>query len=116
MTINILDVAFLGNFANPAWGIYVDEDAANIATALLPYSNANTSSWMMWHTTTLFDQSSGTNPATDLAYRRWEFTQRKYKRKMDSANDTLSFVVENPSGVGDTNILVNAFFRLLLLE
>lgn len=53
----------------------------------------------------------------DAQFRRYEFMQRKYKRKMDSFNDSLIFAIENaPAGLSNQPIVVNAGFRILLLE
>jgi len=117
VTLLISDPPGPGSFCNYAWGLYVDEDAVTLASSNTPFSTAGWTGWMMWHVGTLFDQSLGTNPATDLAYRRYEFTQRKYRRKADSGNDSLLFVVENAAGAfSSTDIQVHSYFRILLLE
>lgn len=104
-------------FSNFAWGIYVDDDASNLATANTPFTNSASSNWMMWHTDTVADTSGNTNPASDIFYRRYNFTQRRYKRKLESGTDTVAFVIENgPAAVSQISIVAHAYFRMLLLE
>lgn len=117
VTIVIPNPVSAGNYANCAWGLYLDEDATSLATTTTPFSQSGTTRWMMWHACCIFDQSLGTNPATDAAYRRYEFSQRKYKRKADSGNDSFLFVAENAaSPLSTSDIQVHSYFRILLLE
>lgn len=132
VTITALPViacsSFLASTADYAWGIYADKDASNLATAITPYSFGFTSAWMMWHSGTVGAPGQTVCPTgdgtttnitnyndNDLAYRRYELRQRKYKRKLDSFNDTLVFAVEN-SFFSERAIAVQAYFRMLLLE
>lgn len=115
----------IGGFSNFAWGLYKDTDSNTLSTSLAPWSFGQSNSWMMWHA----DQVNGVSTVqcapgegsigfvTDLSYRRYNFTQRRYKRKMDSYSDSLIFAVENaPAGFSFDPIVVNAYFRILLLE
>ena len=108
-----------------AWGIYVDKDFASLATALPAYSAGFTSTWMMhkpWYVSSALYLASGTGnafAANDLNYRRYEISQRKYKRRLDSFNDTLILSIEHNSTVAQgavDNVNYNFYFRLLLLE
>lgn len=109
-----------------AWGIYVDKDFASLATALPPYSAGFTSTWMvhksfyvsspLYLTGTTGNVVIGNN---DLNYRRYEINQRKYKRRLDSFNDTLILAIEHnttaANGAADF-INYDFYFRMLLLE
>jgi len=121
---------YLPSTADYAWGLYVDKDAASVTTAITPWSFGYTSTWMMWHSGTVgsggqvvcptgVEGQTQTSPLqmSDLAYRRYELRQRKYKRKLDSFNDTFVFAVENaPATASERGIGVSAYFRMLLLE
>jgi len=112
-----------------AWGIYRDVDISNSVTDLPAYSAGYSNSWMVHKTGTLgvpalFSQFSpeaaysAGQGQNDLAYRRYDLNLRRYKRVMDSANDTLILSVENNSGIA-TSVAQFAFsfyFRMLLLE
>lgn len=116
--------------AEMAWGIYVDKDISSSSTDLPAYSLGFTTTWMMHKATrlaspALFTQvnadgsvSAVTLGQNDIQYRRWEFRQRKYKRTLDSFNDTLILSVENGSPVSSVSgdITFSFYFRLLLLE
>lgn len=110
-------------YAPYAWGIYADKDIAAGASSIPPYGLGFTSTWMVHKSgiittpgvlanaagmTTLFDQSG--------SIRRHELNLRRYKRKLDSFNDTLVFSVENASASGNVNLNVSFFLRMLLLE
>lgn len=104
-----------------AWGLYVDKDIASTGTALPPYSLGFTTTWMMHRTGSVAAPgflSDATRAAfTSVGYpqvRRYNINQTKYKRKLDSFNDTLVFAVENAS----TTIALSYdfYFKLLLLE
>jgi len=113
-----------------AWGIYKDTDAFAPSSAVAPWSNGNSNLWMLHHSGFLLIPGQilctggipGGAPFTyglnDLQYRRYELSTRKYKRRLDSQNDSLIFGVEcapSPFSTGG-ELLVTAYFRLLLLE
>lgn len=113
-----------------AWGIYRDVDFTSTATALPPYSDGYTNSWMIHRTGSVASPSQYTQVNADgsisavtlgyndLQYRRYELNQRKYKRTLDSFNDTLVLSVENgtPVGVNASDLSFSFYFRMLLLE
>jgi hypothetical protein len=108
-----------------AWGIYVDKDIASSATALPAYSAAFTSTWMTHRPFVLKTPSYLAGTAnivlndTSLQYRRYELNLRKYKRKLDSFNDTLILSVENSIDTLTSptpELAYEFYFRLLLLE
>jgi len=116
--------------AEYAWGIYRDVDISSAATDLPAYSAGYSNSWMVHKTGTLSQPAIGIfnaggltsqygYAATDINYRRYELNLRRYKRTMDSANDTLILSVENNTILGstfDTDFAFSFYFRMLLLE
>jgi len=56
----------------------------------------------------------------DFQYRRYDLNLRRYKRVMDSANDTLILSVENNGGLlapaNQASLGFSFYFRMLLLE
>lgn len=111
------------------WGIYRDVDITSSTTDLPAYSAGFSNSWMVHKTGTLSqpfliasnttDQSyAATAGATDLQYRRYDLNLRRYKRTLDSLNDTLILSVENGSspGSGTCGLAFTFYFRMLLLE
>lgn len=111
----------VGGFVSPyAWGIYVDKDIASNATALPPYSLGYTSTWMAWKTGTITAGAFYTD-ATRAAFlpnsfdkARHTLNLTKYKRKLDSFNDTLVLSIENASA--SFVMGYDFYFRMLLLE
>jgi len=111
---------------NYAWGIDTDDDFVNAASTLPPFTAGNSNNWMMHRSgyisvPSAVSTTGGNNTArsgtTDLYYRRYELNMRKYKRRLDSTRDSLIFVVENaPAPFSDEQMLVTAYFRLLLVE
>lgn len=112
--------------AEYGWGIYRDVDIATSATDLPAYSAGYSNSWMVHKTGTVVepfifsqsttDQAFGITPGVnDLQYRRYELDLRKYKRTLDSLNDTLILSVENSSS-STVSIAYSFYFRMLLLE
>lgn len=112
-----------------AWGLYRDVDITSSTTDLPAYSAGFSNSWMVHKTGTLitpFLTSSTTATQTyaattgvnDAQYRRYELNLRKYKRTLDSLNDTLILSVENGSspGAGVCDLAFSFYFRMLLLE
>jgi len=107
------------------WGIYKDTDDFTPATARAPWSNGQSNLWMLHHTGYLqivgqtdCDGVANNFGVNDLQYRRYELSQRKYKRRLDSQNDSLIFAVECapfPFTEGG-DLVVTAYFRMLLLE
>lgn len=120
------DAAVGAGNASYAWGIYKDSDAVDLSTFTRPFSEGNSNEWMMHRNGFLVDGARvicvGTGvqfytPVGDLIYRRYEFNERKYKRRLDSQRDSLVFAVENPGApFGETDLAVSAYFRILLLE
>lgn len=117
--------------AEYAWGIYRDVDISSSTTDLPAYSAGYSNSWMVHKTGTLSSPGSvtgviGGQPGiitlgnTDLTYRRYDLNLRRYKRVMDSANDTLILSVENNSGLSPApnraSFALSFYFRMLLLE
>lgn len=107
-----------------SWGMYVDDDVNTSTTSLTPFSQANTSDWIV-HKTGIVSAPgylpTGTANSffadTNLTNRRYDLNLRKYKRTMDSYNDTLVFAVETGSRTGENiNLGVYYYFRMLLLE
>lgn len=112
-----------------AWGIYRDVDFFTQGTALPAYSAGFSNSWMVHKTGTVVlpayiqcgpteiysPYNLGGEPYNDLTYRRYDLNLRKYKRTMDSLNDTLVLSVENSSN-SNMAIGISAYFRMLLLE
>lgn len=112
-----------------AWGLYRDVDITSSTTDLPAYSAGFSNSWMVHKTGTLsqpflFSQGTATQAysagigATDILYRRYELNLRKYKRTLDSLNDTLILSVENGSAASSTTcgLSYTFYFRMLLLE
>lgn len=111
------------------WGLYRDVDITSSVTDLPAYSAGFSNSWMVHKTGTLALPSAvvsntanqsyaftiGTN---DFQYRRYELNLRKYKRTLDSLNDTLILSVENGSApaTGVCDLAFSFYFRMLLLE
>jgi len=116
-------------FSEYAWGIYRDVDFTGSTTDLPAYSAGYSNSWMVHKTgtvalpayTTCPDGGASTvyplggEPYNDLTYRRYELNLSKYKRTLDSFNDTLVLSVENSTN-GNMDIAVSFYFRMLLLE
>lgn len=112
--------------AEYAWGLYKDVDIASQATALPAYSAGYSNSWMHHRvgnlaTAAIVSQStagaafSATLGNNDQTYRRYDLNLRRYKRKLDSFNDTLVLSVENPSS-STMGFGFYFYFRFLLLE
>lgn len=113
--------------AQYAWGIYVDKDIASAGSYLPPFSLGFTSTWMVHKSgivvSSLYSrlqpatasESQAFAPPGDLQYRRYELNLRKYKRKLDSFNDTLVLSVENWTD-SQIDIACYFYFRMLLLE
>lgn len=114
-----------------AWGIYRDVDISSSVTDLPAYSAGYSNSWMVHkagalaapalNTTVVGGQGSGVGQGqNDWAYRRYELNLRRYKRVMDSANDTLILSVENNPGlapaINQGSLNFSFYFRMLLLE
>jgi len=118
------------NFSPPtdttyAWGIYKDTDVFSPATGQPPWNAGRSNLWMMHHAGFLSIPGQvicgGTEVnnygLNDLQYRRYELSHRRYKRRLDSQNDSLIWAVENaPVPFSSTNLVVTSYFRLLLLE
>lgn len=119
--------------AEYAWGIYRDVDISSSTTDLPAYSAGYSNSWMIHKAGSLSAPSSVTsvNPTTfdvgiitlgdtNLSYRRYDLNLRRYKRVMDSANDTLILSVENNAGLSPApnraSFAMSFYFRMLLLE
>lgn len=113
-------------FIDYAWGIYRDVDFASLGTALPAYSAGYSNSWMVHKTGTLAQPALDataiggqlgmvTIGANDIQYRRYDLNLRRYKRKLDSFNDTLVLSVENAQG-STADMQLNFYFRMLLLE
>jgi len=111
------------------WGIYRDVDFTSSGTALPAFSDGYSNSWMVHKVGFLSSigtyaqdvptQSFGITPGnTDIQYRRYELDLRKYKRTLDSFNDTLVLSVENatPAGATAGTLFYSFYFRVLLLE
>lgn len=111
------------------WGIYRDVDITSSTTDLPAYSAGYSNSWMIHKVGVLsqpflFSQSTSQQAfsagigATDILYRRYDLNLRKYKRTLDSLNDTLILSVENGSSAGATTcaLTFTFYFRMLLLE
>lgn len=112
-----------------AWGIYRDVDFTSSATALPAYSAGYSNSWMVHKTGSLstagiYAQDTATQAYsvtpgnTDISYRRYELNLRKYKRTLDSFNDTLVLSVENGTSASASaaTFVFSFYFRMLLLE
>lgn len=112
-----------------AWGIYRDVDISSSATDLPAYSAGFSNSWMVHKTGTLaqpsiFSQNTAnaaysvTGGFNDLQYRRYDLNLRRYKRTLDSFNDTLILSVENGTAPasGAADLSFSFYFRMLLLE
>lgn len=114
-----------------AWGIYRDVDISSSATDLPAYSAGFSNSWMVHKTGTLSQPfltttfvgsqvAQVTLGQNDQQYRRYELNLRRYKRVMDSANDTLILSVENNPGLTpggfQADLNFSFYFRMLLLE
>lgn len=117
-TLGVSQGARLSDFA---WGLYVDRDFVTTGTALPPFSDGYSNAWMMHETDVitspgyLADANQGAFASLgSIHYRRYHLNERRYKRKLDSFNDTLMFVFEN--GGPSLNLVVDTYFRLLLLE
>lgn len=116
--------------AEYAWGVYRDVDFSSSNTDLPAYSAGFSNSWMVHKTGTvaLPAQYSQVNAdgsisevgigQNDLQYRRYDLNLRRYKRVLDSFNDTLILSVENgsPAISTATDITFSFYFRMLLLE
>lgn len=128
---NALVVPGLNNTlsADYAWGIYRDVDIQTSGTDLPAYSAGYSNSWMVHKSgalsvPSLFSQNTATQAysatvgATDYSYRRYELNLRKYKRTLDSFNDTLILSFENGTSPGANagDISFSFYFRMLLLE
>lgn len=112
-----------------AWGIYRDVDIESSGTDLPPYSAGYSNSWMVHKAgalsaPALFSQNtsqaaySAGQGQNDFSYRRYELNLRKYKRTLDSFNDTLILSVENgtTAGANAGTLAFSFYFRMLLLE
>lgn len=117
--------------AEYGWGIYRDVDISSSTTDLPAYSAGYSNSWMVHKTGSLSAPGSVTTITagaagiitlgdTNLSYRRYDLNLRRYKRVMDSANDTLILSVENNSGLAPApnraSFALAFYFRMLLLE
>lgn len=116
--------------AEYGWGIYRDVDFATTTTDLPAYSAGYSNSWMVHKTGTLaipaqYTQLNADGSISfvgggfnDFQYRRYDLNLRKYKRTLDSFNDTLILSVENGTspGANATDIAFSFYFRMLMLE
>jgi len=114
-----------------AWGIYRDVDISSTTTDLPAYSAGYSNSWMIHKTGALATPAINSTfvggqvaqvgqGQNDWAYRRYDLNLRRYKRVMDSANDTLILSVENNAGLtppaNQATFNFSFYFRMLLLE
>lgn len=87
-------------------GIYVDSDAVDATNPLRPLQDGNSTDWLLWHYFVLrsgaFSIVSTPAPGgvvlsnhTSQLYKRYAYTMTRYKRKMDTSNDSLVMVVQN---------------------
>lgn len=114
-----LGTTYSGAVVPFAWGLYVDKDIQSNATALPPYSLGFTTTWLMHETGTvhvpgfLSDATRAAFIPTPIQHKRSLFNS-KYKRKVDTFNDSLIFTIENASTTD--SIAYDFYFRFLLLE
>lgn len=111
-----------GEVMEYAWGIYRDVDLTGSSTELPPFGLGYSNSWMT-HKVGVVSSPSYNGTAFfgdyDLGYRRYDLNLRKYKRTLDSSNDSLIFVGESATASTATNkttVQMITYFRILLLE
>lgn len=110
-------------FSHYACGLFVDQDevTAGGTNTMKPLENAQTTRWMWWRTGTLqsyVQGGSAQNLALDMCNARDKWAMiatRRYTRRYDAGNDTLTLAVQNSANSNDP-IGVQFIMRVLVAE